>query len=659
MANRNSSGKKSHPPRLRRAESFLGIHFDKHMGRDCTRVGENVSRRMVERIIDLVRPDYIQIDCKGHSGITSYPTKLGNAAPGFVRDPLRIFRQVTAERGVALYMHYSGVFEREAVRKHPSWAEVGPDGKRSKANTSVFGPYVDKLMIPQLRELAGDYGVDGVWVDGECWACCQDYGKKVLARFRRETGIRTVPKKPGDKGFREFSELCREGFREYLRHYVDELHRTHPDFQLCSNWAFSSFMPEPVSANVDFLSGDYSLQNSVNAARWEGRCLAGQGLAWDLMAWGFGGKFGDRGSQSTKTAVQMKQEAAQVVAMGGGFQAYYKQKQDASINEWTMEVMAQVAEFCRARQQTCHQAEMAPQVGLIYPGKSFYRKTARVFSPWDGEAVDTNGLLRCLLENQLPVEIVMEHHLDGRMDDYPLLVLGEWDWLEPKFKKQLLAYVEGGGKLLLVGPAAARLFRKQLKTKLLGKPKREIRWVDCDGRMATIGDRVQHVAVQRGAKVFGKLYAQNDRKGDTVPAASIAPCGKGRIAAVYFPVGERYCKARTELVRTFLGDLVRELFPRPMVDVGGSHDVDVVLTRKDGRLNVNLLNTAGPHANEKVATFEEVPAIGPLDVIIRPGRKPKNVMLQPAGRKLRHEYKRGEVRCRIPRLELHEIITVE
>ena len=76
------------PPRKTRAESFLGIHFDFHAGEDCTRVGERTTREMVELVIDKVKPDYIQIDCKGHRGYSSYPTKVGNPAPGFVGDPL-------------------------------------------------------------------------------------------------------------------------------------------------------------------------------------------------------------------------------------------------------------------------------------------------------------------------------------------------------------------------------------------------------------------------------------------------------------------------------------------------------------------------------------------------------------------------------------------
>ena len=123
---------KNNPARLRREQSFLGIHFDFHAGDDCKQIGKSVTPAMVKRIVEQVRPDYIQCDCNGHTGFSSYPTKVGNRAPGFVKDQLRIWRNVTAKYGVALYVHYSGVFDSQALKHHPSWARIDEKGKRDK-----------------------------------------------------------------------------------------------------------------------------------------------------------------------------------------------------------------------------------------------------------------------------------------------------------------------------------------------------------------------------------------------------------------------------------------------------------------------------------------------------------------------------------------------
>ena len=203
------------PPRMKRADAFLGIHFDFHAGKDCTQVGARTTPEMVNVVIDKVQPDYIQIDCKGHPGFSSYPTKVGNPAPGFVGDPFRVWRQATAERGVPLFMHYSGVWDGQAVALHPDWAVVNANGQRDDRATSVFGPYVDKLLIPQLRELADQYDVDGVWIDGDCWATKPDYGDRAVRLFCGQTGATAAPRKAGDPYWHQWMDFHREGFRKY------------------------------------------------------------------------------------------------------------------------------------------------------------------------------------------------------------------------------------------------------------------------------------------------------------------------------------------------------------------------------------------------------------------------------------------------------------
>jgi hypothetical protein len=643
------------PRRLRRSESFFGIHFDFHAGADCKTVGQQLAPRTIEKLVREVKPDYLQCDCKGHPGIASYPTKVGHPAPGFVRDPLRIWRDVTARHGVALYMHYSGVWDSAAIAHHPNWARIDEKGQRDKNNTSVFGPYVDELLIPQLKELSDVYGVDGVWIDGDCWATAPDYGPRAQQAFQEATGIRKLPRDSKDPNYFTFLEFCREGFRRYVRRYVDALHAHHPRFQIASNWAFSSFMPEPASANVDFISGDYSMQDSVNAARIEGRCMANQAKPWDLMAWSFAARWEDK-VWCTKSIPQLQREAAVVLALGGGFQAYFTQRRDASVVEWQIRLMSEVAKFCRARQKVCHRAKAVPQIALLYSGYARYRSMQRIFS--NGDLANLSGVLNCLLESQNSVEVLSEHHLRGRMDDYPLIVIPEWECLEPAFREELLQYVRDGGNLLVIGPKAAALFEKELCVKLKAKAEERHQWLECDGWLAAAKTLSQDVKPGRGATPFGRLHLSNDLDSPALPAASIARLGKGRIAATYVNFGERYRNAATSVARRFLNGLVRELFPKPLVEVGGSQYVDVSVNRIDGKLAVNLVNTAGPHAQNSVYVFDEIPAVGPLQATIR-HPKPRRVLLEPGRRAVRHTYSNGAIRLTLPRLEIHDVIVVE
>ena len=654
------TGEQDYPKRLRRSESFLGIHFDFHAGKDCTEVGKNVDREMIEYIIDMVKPDYVQCDCKGHPGISSYPTKVGNPAPGFIRDPLKIWREVTAERGVALYMHYSGVWDNEAVKQHPEWARINEKDEIDKTLTSVFGPYVDELLIPQLKELSDVYGVDGVWVDGESWATRRDYGKNVIKAFQKQTGIQDIPRKSTDPHWYEFSEFCRDGFRNYVNHYVTEIHKYNPDFQIASNWAYSSMMPEPITIDVDFISGDFSAMNSLNTARLEGRCMSNQSKAWDLMSWSF--TWGDaisRTQYSTKSVPQLCQEAAVVLSLGGGFQAYFNQNRDGSIRKWQMKLMSEVAKFCRKRQEICHKAEPVPQIGLIYSYNAIYHSIAKLLQPLREEIEPAKGILQSLLESQNVVDVFKEQNALKRMDEYPLLVFPEWEYIDPDFKQQLLTYVDNGGNLLIIGPKAAALFEDELGVTFTGEALESVNALEHNGWIAGVRSLYQKVELDDGVKPFGRIYQNNDLNTPYETAASIKNFGKGKIAAIYLNLGQRYYDSATSVSRDFLNSLVRELFPEPLVEVSGSHYVDVSVNRINGKLAVNLVNTSGPHSNDNVIVFDDIPSLGPLNVSIRSEEKPEKVILQPDGEELYYNYLNGKIVLTLPKLGIHDIIVVE
>ena len=639
-----------YPQRLKRADSFLGVHFDFHAGPDCTEIGKNTTREMIENVIDLVHPDYLQIDCKGHPGLSSYPTVAGNRAPGFVGDPLRLWRQVTAERGVALYMHYSGVWDSEAIRRHPAWAVINADGSTNANATSFFGPYADQLLVPQLRELNGEYGVDGAWVDGECWASQPDWSEPALKAFRAATGIQEIPRKPADAHWFEFLQFNREAFRNYLRHYIAEVKKTNPGMQLCSNWAFTDHMPERVCAPVDFISGDYSPQDSVNSARFSARYLARQGQPWDLMAWSFAHPAGQ------KTAVQLEREAAVVLALGGGFQAYFTQKRDGSIRSEQLPVMAEVAKFCRERQALCHHAELVPQVALLYSTAAHYRESNGLF-PRDLTRI--RGTLQALLEGQQSVEVLSEHHLAGHMADYPLIVVPECGYLEPEFKKELLAYVKGGGSLLLVGPQTAAMFQPELGITLKDEPTRATRYLADEEPLAPTKGLAQDAALEAKAQAVGRLYVSPDSSSPSRPAASLAHFGRGKIGATYFSFSQGYIDDRSATTRAFLNGLVRRLFPQPLVEVTGSPDVDVAVNRLGGHLAINLVNTAGPHADTKAPIHDAIPPVGPLEILIRTSVKPARVTLQPGNQPLAFVHADGELRLTVPKLDIHRVVVVE
>jgi hypothetical protein len=640
--------------KLKRADCFFGIHFDLHASEDISDAGKTLTPEMIDTFLTRVKPDFIQIDCKGHPGISSYPTKVGFHVKGFEKDPLKLFREITEKNKVALFMHFSGVWDGKVVKEHPEWAILKANGDRSTEKTSFFSPYLDTYMIPQLKELS-DYKVDGAWIDGDCWAVEPDYGEASLNRFTRETGISEIPRKSSDKYYPEFMEYTRSLFREHLNKYINAIHKYNPGFQITSNWSYSSLMPEKVTANVDYLSGDVTPQNGVYRSAFEARCIAPQGKPWDLMAWGFswnGGKM----PMSIKSSVQLEQEAAQIMAMGGGVQFYFQQNRDLSIKPWLATSLSEIAGFCRARQQYVHKAKAVPQIALLFPTASIQKNSTRPFS--NGTNV-LQGALNLVLDGQNSVEILMEHHLRGKMNQYPLIIIPECNFMEDSFKHELSKYVEDGGNLLIIGIESAKLFENELGIRSIVKKDDGQTFIATSDKIGAIRSSLASIELLPGTKTISNFYNSSDfrDKGNNV-SASINHYGKGKVSGVYFNAGSAYLEYKSPLLRDFTNNIISELFRTPIVKVNGSHLVHVAVNKLNGKMFVNLVNVAGEHTNQTAIGYDEIPSLKDLTVRIMSEKKPAKIVLQPEGRDLKIDFENGISKVKIPELAIYSVLEI-
>jgi hypothetical protein len=639
------------PAKLRRADCFFGVHFDLHASEDITDAGRTLTPEMVDTFLRKVRPDFIQIDCKGHPGISSYPTKAGYHVKGFQKDPLRLWREVTERNKVGLYMHYSGVWDGKVATEHPDWAMVKANGDRNTQKISFFSPYLDSIVIPQLKELSGDYKVDGAWIDGDCWAVETDYSEAAIKAWKQKTGYTDVPRKREDPHFLEYLDFTRELFRKYMGKYIDAIHAYDPTFQITSNWSYSSHMPEPVLNNVDYLSGDVTPQDGVYRSAFEARALAPQGKPWDLMAWGFswnGGKM----PMSNKSAVQLKQEAAEVIAMGGGIQFYYQQNRDLSLKPWLAGTLKELADFCRARQPFTHKAKAIPQVALLFPTQTYRKQSG---SPFAGAHGKLPATLYALLDNQLPVELLMEHHLKGNMHRYPMIVIPECNELDPAMMDELRTYVRNGGKLLLIGTETAKLFAPELGITGAERKEDQTAFINADNKLGGIRSTLLNVNLSSDSRPISHFYRTNDYVDRSEnAAASVRNLGKGRIAAIYFDAGTAYTEYKSPVLRDFISDAVNNLAPERRVEVTGSHLVHVALNEKNGKTFISLINIAGEHTNKGAIGYDQVPALANLNIKLR--GKPKKILLQPGAVPLPFTHSNGTTSLTIPKLEIHSIV---
>jgi hypothetical protein len=307
-----------------------------------------------------------------------------------------------------------------------------------------------------------------------------------------------------------------------------------------------------------------------------------------------------------KTSVQLKREAAIVLALGGGFQAYFTQNRDGSVRLEEMEVMAEVARFARERQRWCHHALQIPQVALLLSTSDYQREAQGMLPPY---TTRPQGVLQCLLEGQHSVDMVSEETLAPDMSRFPLIVVPEWKHISPAFCVDLIEYAKNGGSLLVIGK-------------------------ETSGQFAALS----------GVGLSGDEPV-------------IQPLGAGEIGFLPFALGEEYEKSGNSALRTQLDGAVRALFPTPIVEVSGSPWVDVSVSQKNGNRIVHLVNTSGNHKGAGV--LHAIDAVGPLQVSVRCDQKPARITLQPSGKTCDFTWSDGKARLKVDAVEIYDMLVIE
>ena len=645
----------------RRKDLVFGLHFDFHANLDSPNIGENFTEEMVQTIIDTVHPDFIQCDCKGHPGISSYPTKVGNPAPKIKKDILKIWREVTAKNGIPLFVHYSGLFDAEVLKHNPQWQLVENDGTINENAVNLFCDYPEKIMIPQLLELAGDYKIDGVWVDGDCWGVLRDSGENMKKYFEEKTGIKKFPQKYGDEGFLEYLECLRELYRKYLDNYTNEVHKKFPNFQIASNWAYSTFMPEKVEADVDFLSGDVFGNDMINRISYEAKYLAQQGKPWDLMPWNVStivedpnDPTGGKGTHKAyKTALQLKQEASQILAHGGGVQIYYAQEKDGSLDVEKIKSSIGLYDFCNDRKPYCFRGKQKSEIAVYFSKQSSYELAIEAFGFLDGNIDFLKGDVSLVSSTGLPIDLISEHHF-GNIGQYSLLIIPEWEKVYNK--DELLDFVNRGGNILILGSKSIKDWQDELSVKV-----NEI-LNDCNFKIFK-DEGLNYLETSSNIALIDSVNADiisyfEVQKDDTLihtPLLAVNDYGKGKIAGLCLDTGMIYKSFKDTLLSDLIREVIDLLIPEKFVDIIGSRYIASTVYEVDEKLCVGLMNVAGPHSDPSVLVYDEIPIISGITVKVKCD-KPKKIYREPLHIEMPFTYENGIAETYVDNLEIFDIL---
>ncbi len=659
---------------------YAGLHYDLHAHDDDTVLGTGADPQLLVPMLKLMKPDWVQTDCKGHAGYTSWFSEIPEASvpEKLSADALARWREATERLGLPLHCHYSGLWDSAAGARHAAWAVKGADGKavgapfgekRGKLSNDVMcprGPYLEKLLIPQMKELVDRYRVDGFWVDGEIWAAKPCYCRRCLKAWKQESGWDAAPSEPGERGWTDWMAFTRRSFYEYVTRYCDALHAHDPNVRLCSNWLSTFKDPGEPSVPTDWISGDNIPVFGLDGSRCEARFLSTRGKPWDIMIWAFFFSHGLGSGQSPptfKSTQMLMQEAAVLTAFGGNVQIYeHPPVRDGRLVPWRQKRLAEVVRFIRRRRTLCQDTETVPQIAVLH---SEHHLQATMSEPnlfWGVDTKPVEGAVYALLENHHGVDVLDEWALLQRIDDFPVVVVPEQYAMSGDMVEALTGYLRRGGKVLATGAGVyERLGAEVVGARVTGTERDHSYAVRAGDGEVSVYSAEWLTLEPDGARALGTLGEGCFLDGcDTGrPAAVVHRVGKGRLVYVPYALFADFHHNRYPLARAHVGELIRSLGGKFSIETDAPVCVDVTLRRRGTQTIVHLVNRASGIPNQpNNGAIDEIPEVGPVTVTIAASAKPAKVERLLEKGPIDWAYAKGKITVAVPRLHIHTALRV-
>jgi hypothetical protein len=649
-------------------DHYFGLHYDLHATATDTELGTRCDPDALVPMLERMGPDFVQTDCKGHAGYTSWFSKVANASvpPEMTHDALQQWREATRRLGLPLHCHYSGIWDRAAGAKHPEWCVVTADGKPAAApfgqnagapTAEIMcprGPYLEELMIPQMKELIDRYEVDGFWVDGDMWAAAPCYCEKCRSAWHERVGAVEPPTDVDDPLWSQWWNFTRESFDEFVTRYCDAVHAHKPGVLVCSNWMQTYKNPGDPTAPTDWIGGD---SGSLEESRLEARFIPTRSKPWDIMIWSFASAHGTPDSPSTMRPAQvLMQEAAVTLAFGGNVQLYESPPvRDGRLISWRQDRLGEVGAFIKARKTICQNTSSLPQIAVLHSEHHLYSHVRGNNLLTSADTRPVGGAVYALLEKSYGVDILDEWALLPRLDEFPLVVVPEQDGMSDAMLQALKTYTENGGRLLVSGSPIAERFGEEF----LGFATDKV-----------VTDKAYAVPASDGSV---ELYSSEWRLGRATTAESYGQIGEGCLledrllshpAAVFNRVGKgmvgyvpanlfRFLRRNPyPMMHQFLGDLVEKLMPTPEIRVTAPACVDTVLRQRGDTAFVHAINMAngGPSG--------EIPPVGPINLCMQLNAQPQQVTLELEEGSIDWEWNDGWFSVSLQQVAIHAVISI-
>lgn len=646
------------------------IHLDFHNSPLIPDIGKEFDADRFADDLARASVNYVVCFAKCHHGMCYYNARQGQRHPSLTFDLLRAQIEACHKRDIAVSAYLSVVWEEEAARRYPEWRQLGPDGTprhkipgQSWATVCLNSPYIEEMLLPQVREVAENYDVEGLWFDmihlDENACYCRGCREKI-----RAMGLSYDTEEERFK----FTAASVYAFLDKCSSLIRSIK---PDVEIEYN---SQVRMNPRGALKHITGFEIECTPSergylyfpmfVRHARTFGLPVRGVTPRFHRIWADFG---------SVKSETQFLWETATFLANGAGCSIGDQMHPRGVLDPLVYGRIGAAFEAVKAREEWCLAATPLVEAAIL------------VDDDWTdfgiAKASDAVwGATRMLVECQVQFNLI-----DRAADftPYRLLILPDNRLLDEPTITKLNAFIRNGGAIVAAADggwaqADGRFSLEALPLSERGQTSTSANYIRLAEAFRGAVDPFDYVVRYRfrqvepgpGCEVLAQTvlpyfertpehFTSHHQAPPDQPGAYPALIRKDRVIycaaplfAAYHRDGDTHCRQIfARCLETLLPDRLLSLGPRPMIEAG--------VLQQGTRTVVHLVNYAASKHGAAPETIEAIPPLFKIPLRCRVPRKPARVYLAPDRSELAFEYFGGSVRCEVPRLDVHALLVIE
>lgn len=616
-------------------EAFRQVHMDFHMPEFPPEAIRNFDAKQFVDHLEHGKVQMVALFAKCHFGNSFYDTRVGHKHRGLEADFLRETAAECRRRGIRTLAYYSLCWEKRAWDENPDWRWRDAQGESTDPNRNwgwvcMNSPYKDELVMPQLREIAAEYPVDGIWLDIPTPSGSPKPGMICHCNACRAKWRQLFGKELEDLSPREQVRLDLITIEDYLREVRAIIAESNPELVLGLNHAGNAILNKRIKELCEMGTwesqphlGDY-LGHSFAARLGRNDITDLQIMTVRFYEWW--------GDLSLKPTAQLTTECASIVANGATVCVGDQVQVDGSLQPPVYDTLRESFSLVEQAEPHIRDAESVGHVHVMLSTPDAEQQMSCLVDKVQKSGIDDRwrGAHKMLVESHVSCDFHYSLFADD-LEPFPLIVLPEPGPYPQEFHERLRSYVEAGGTLLAVGTALRTdngmaledVFGIELIEPFASanEEHQAVHFVphpEIANELPALPHQVRGPAMKfllRGAEELAALHLPQARSQPPVKAfrSGYAPAsqqrspfafatqhryGRGRAIYLGADVFGIYWRWNHNWLRQLVANIITHCGPTPPFRLRAPTTVEANLMRSDNGLLLNLVHYDLPHGGD-------------------------------------------------------------